>query len=233
MEKCVPKGLRNLLFAVVYCISVFGNVVYASTEFVVEITVNSLNVRDQPSTKGNVIGKLKKGEQVIASPTYSGWAMTLIHGKKPGYFSTKYIKIVKIISSKDSSTLYGDEEEIKCNADSANLSLSITNVDFKCEKNLFGKGYQSCSAWFDVAIISNCKESMSANVVCDAEFKYETKDGFMPLRASKTGSDTIFLIAGLGNGKIKVNWQPMMIIDHVIRVKLNDGSCSITSTYDY
>ena len=221
------------MFAVVFCISVFGNAVYATTEFVVEITANSLNVRDRPSTEGNVIGKLKKGEQVIASPTYSGWAMTLIHGKNPGYFSTKYMKIIKIISSKDSSTLYGGEEEIKCNAISAKLSLSINNVDFKCKENLFGEGYESCSAWFDVAISSDCTKSMRANVACNAEFKYETKYDFMPYRtASETVSDTIYLRFGRGNGRIEVNWQPMAYFENVIMVKLNDGSCSITSIYD-
>ncbi len=229
----MPKGLRNLLFAVVFCISAFGNAVYATTEIVVEITANSLNVRDRPSTKGNVIGTLKKGEQVIASPTYSGWAMTIIHGKNPGYFSTKYIKIIKFISSNDSSTLYGGEEEIKCNADSANLSLSISNVDFECEKNLFSEELKSCSAWFDITIRADCSESMRAKVDCDAEFKYEIKDDFMPYRtASETSSDTIYLRLGRGNGRIEVYWRPMAFAQ-VIKVKLNDGSCSITSTYDF
>ena len=68
MEKCAPKRLLYLLFAVSYCMLVFDNVVYANTLFIAEITVDALNVRDQPSTEGNVIGKLNKGEQVTASP---------------------------------------------------------------------------------------------------------------------------------------------------------------------
>jgi len=233
MKKCVPNGLRNLLFAVVYCILAFAGVVYATTLFVAEITVDSLNVRDRPSIKGNIIGKLKKGEQVVASETELGWAITLFHGETPGYFSTEYMKIVKDISSEGSSTLDGDKEEIKCNAESANLSLSISTVDFKCEQSLTGEGYKSCSAWFDVAISSDCNESMSANIACDAEFKYETKDGITPYRASETGLETIYLSYGRGKGQIEVNWQSRVILEPVTRMQLNDGSCSIISTYSY
>lgn len=229
----MSKGLRNLLFSVIYCILAFGNVVYANTSFIAEITVDSLNVRDQPSTKGNVIGKLMKGDQVKASHSQSGWAITLFDGEIPGYFSTEYMKIVKIISSEGSSNLYGDEEKIKCNADSANLDLSISTVDFKCKENLFDEGYKSCRAWIDVAISSDCNERISVNVNCDAEFTYETSDGITPYRMSETGLDTIYLRYGRGKGQIEVNWPSRMIPDHVTKVQLNDGSCSIISSYDY
>lgn len=229
----MPNGLRNCLFAVVYCMLAFAHVVYATTLFVAEITVDSLNVRDRPSIKGNIIGKLKKGEQVIASDTDPGWAITLFHGETPGYFSTEYMKIVKVISSEGSSTLDGDKEESKCNAESANLKLNILTIDFKCKEDLAGEGYKSCSAWFDVAINSDCNESMSVNVGCGAEFKYETKDGITPYQVSETGLETIYLSYGRGNGQIEVNWQSKVILEPVIRVQLNDGSCSIISTYGY
>lgn len=214
-------------------IMVFAESAYANSIFLAEVTAESLNVRDQPSINGDVISSLKKKETIAASQANNGWVMILVNGKIPGYVSSKYIKIIKVLSSSSESSFYGDEEEIQCNADSARLNLDITSVDFKCKEGLFGGGYESCSAWFDVSINSDCNEGMTADVDCEAEFKYETKDGFMPFRASETGSESIYISYGRGDGQIEVYWSPRVLLDDVVRVKLNDGSCSISSVYDY
>lgn len=229
----VHKGLRALLPIALCFIALLPNAAYASSVFIAEVTADSLNVRDQPGANGKIISSLKKGEKIVASPVYRGWVMVLVNGKTPGYVSSKYINIIKLVSSGDSASFYGDEEEMKCNAYSASLNLSITDVKFKCKEDLFGEGYKSCSAWFDVSINSDCDESMTANVDCEAEFKYETKDGFMPSRASESNSDSIYLSYGHGSGQIEVYWRPRVILDNVIKVKLNDSSCSISSVYDY
>ncbi len=206
------------------------NIVYA--KFIAEITGDSLNVRDQPNTKANVIGKLNKGEQVTASPAQSGWAITLFHGETPGYFSTDYMKVIRVVYSEGLYTLGGQEEEIKCNAESAKLDLGISNIDFKCKKNLINERYKSCSAWFNIAVSSDCNERMSAIVDCEAEFKLETEDGLEPHQVSESGLGTIYLNYGRGNGKIKVNWQSGVILDPEINVQVNNGSCSIIAGYD-
>ena len=206
------------------------NIVYA--KFIAEITVDALNVTDQPSTEGNVIGKLNKGEQVTASPAQSGWAITLFHGETPGYFSTDYMKVIRVVYSEGLYTLGGQEEEIKCNAESAKLDLGISNIDFKCKENLINERYKSCSAWFNVAVSSDCNERMSAIVDCEAEFKLETEDGVEPYQVSESGLGTIYLNYGRGNGKIKVNWQSGVILAPEINVQVNNGSCSIISGYD-
>lgn len=210
----------------------FSSVAFGNSTFIVEITAESLNVRDQPTTKGEIISSFKKGEKIVASTSYPGWVMVLINGNTFGYISSKYIKILKVVSTEKDSSFYEDGEEIRCNADSANLNLNISNVEMKCKEDLFGEGYESCNVWFDITIDSDCDESMTAYVDCEVEIKYETKDGFLPSRASEYSSETIYLNYGHGSGQVEVSLRPRVIMDDVVRVKLNDASCSISSVYD-
>jgi uncharacterized protein YgiM (DUF1202 family) len=202
-------------------------------KFFAEITADSLNVRDQPDTKGNVIGKVNKGEQIIASSSRPGWAITLFHGETPGYVSTEYMKVVRIIYSEDSSAFDDHKKKVKCNAVTAALGLNNSKIDLKCEENLSGDGVKSCVAWFNVSISSDCNERMSAIVDCDAEFKYETQDGVTPNQVSESGLGTVYLVYGRGNGLIQVPWSSAAILEPVISVQMNTGSCSIISSYDY
>lgn len=62
----------------------------AGTTYVVKISSGTLNVRNKPSTSGNVIFKLSKGQQVNLSSQGNGWAKITANGKQ-GYVSSKYI----------------------------------------------------------------------------------------------------------------------------------------------
>ena len=206
--------------------------VQASTMLLVEIEANSLNVEDIPSEKGNIISSLTKGDQVVATTTgIKGWLMILVKDK-PGYISAKYTKVLKVISSEGTSNTYDDEEEIKCNANTAKVNLDIVNVDFKCKKDLLKESFESCAAWFNVGINSDCKESLKVFVECQTEFKYETQDGLLSSRATESNLESVYLTHGYGNTDIEVRWRTRLILDRVISVKLDNSSCFIYRVYD-
>ena len=195
--------------------------------FLVEITAKTLNIRARPSTEAKVIGALKRGQRIIASPATKDWAMTLTDGSSFGYVSTDYMKIVRVLSPSSST-----EEEEGCNAHTADLDLSVLNVDFRCDEDLMGESYESCSALVDVEINTDCEEPMKAWVDCEAQIEYKTKDGLMSRNTFATGTESVHVEHGSGNMIVKVYWSPPAL-DEVIQVEMLDCSCSMTDVYDY
>jgi hypothetical protein len=84
-----------------------------------------------------------------------------------------------------------------------------------------------------VSLTTICSEGFEAYVDCNAEFTYETKDGFLPKIASSRGSESAFINHGYGSTQIQAYWKPNLIFDELMKVKLTDGSCSISSIYEY
>ncbi len=100
---------RILIIMVLFLAASFSSIAYGATIIIAEITVKSLNIRDQPSTRGKIVGSFKKGEKVIAFLEYPGWVTVSVNGNTPGYISSKYIKVLKVIFSESDSSFYGDE----------------------------------------------------------------------------------------------------------------------------
>ena len=213
-------------------LALLPNSSYASIILLLEVTADNLNVRDKPSIDSYTISTLQKGERIVAVPTYRGWFMVLFAGEPFGYVSSDHITIVKVFSSDDEVLYYRDEDRMKCDADSASLNLNITNVEFHCKKDLFRESYESCRTLFDVSISSDCDESMTAYVDCETEFSYETKEGLLPVSSSASSTDSIHIINGRGSAQTIVSWQMRVMLDKVVRVKLKDSSCFISSVYD-
>lgn len=201
---------------------------HTSELYLVEIKANSLNVRETPSVKGTIVDSLVKGQIVYASPVGNDWAMVFVDGKMKGYGAFKYMTIKSKVSSSEKSA-----EEGSCKAESAQLQLEITSVDFRCKEDLFGNEFESCSAWFDVSLSTSCSEDFEAYVDCNAEFTYETKDGFLPKRTASRGLESVFINYGHGSARIQAYWKPNLIFDELMKVKLSDASCSISSVYEY
>ncbi|HTO69144.1 MAG TPA: SH3 domain-containing protein [Myxococcota bacterium] len=57
------------------------------------VTANSLNVRSLPSTKGTVLGTLKKGQEVRVMETKNGWKRVQSDGTAPeGWVAGEFLK---------------------------------------------------------------------------------------------------------------------------------------------
>ena len=55
------------------------------------ITVNSLNVRSEPSLNGNILGKLQKDDHVRIISESNGW-IEISHNGESGWISSQYIQ---------------------------------------------------------------------------------------------------------------------------------------------
>lgn len=56
------------------------------------VTVDSLNVRNGPSTKNSVIGKLSKGEKVLVSTSENGWKR-ITYNNKVAWANGRYLSL--------------------------------------------------------------------------------------------------------------------------------------------
>ena len=67
---------------------------------VVEVTAGSLNIRQEPSTSGVVLGSLTKGERVQApKPAENGWIYIESASGTSGYVSSRYVRTVEVAPS--------------------------------------------------------------------------------------------------------------------------------------
>lgn len=74
------------------------------------VTADVLNVRNQPSKSGTVVGVVKRGEVVAAqSNDYEGW-IKISTSSITGYVSSKYLKYSH---SKDTATEYSKDKKPK------------------------------------------------------------------------------------------------------------------------
>lgn len=201
-----------------------------ATTYIAEVTASSLNVRAGPSAQSEIVGSLARGERVVAADFASGWALVAWRSGKIGYAASAYLKKISIVSSDGFNEEDVDEE--KCNADTAHVSLDIIDTDFECKKDFLGEGYRSCAVDFDLSVSSDCDAMLHAFIDCEAEFKYETKDGFYPSRGSETASGDVYVSYGYGTTMIQVDWRPRVFLDPVVSVRLNDARCSISAVYD-
>lgn len=202
----------------------------SSVLLLVEIKARALNIRQLPTVKSRIIGSLKEGDQLLASPAgVPGWLFILTKGKKSGYISAKYVKIISVISTRHFDE---DQAETKCNADTATLSLSIDDVELDCDERIFGDGFDSCEAEVTVSISSDCDEELYVTVECEAEFAYRTRDGYFEQTDSEDESTSFYVSYGHGSTTIEIDWSPYSIFAPVVRVRISDCSCTITSVSD-
>ena len=207
----------------------------------VEVTAESLNIRQLPTTNSKIIGSLAKGERSIALyGGIPGWVSVITNAAEIGYVSSKYVQIIRIISADtDESSVSGgsrysyEDEEEACNADNASLNLDVRVDDFDCDENFMSEGFRSCDARISVSITSDCDENMTASVSCDAEFSYRTKDGLFERSDTESGSDSVYVRYGSGSGSIDIDWTPYTILDPVMKARLSDASCRIDYVSDW
>jgi len=198
-----------------------GNVIFQA-----KVTADSLNIRERPNSEASVIGTLEKGQTIIGSHTYNGWVMTIATGRI-GYVSGDHVKLLRVLS-----TGSDEDTEEKCNSDTANLDLKITNVDFDCDKSFSGYGFRSCNANINVSINSDCDEDMSASVWCDAEFSYRRNDSYLSSYDTESTSSTVYISYGSGQTYLDISWHPFLRSEPITKVQLADVSCRISSVYD-
>ncbi len=61
-----------------------------------EVTVNSLNIRKEPTTNSKVVGSLSKGNVIILKEYIdTGWYKVVVNEKEAGYVSAQYVTKVK------------------------------------------------------------------------------------------------------------------------------------------
>lgn len=138
---------RRVLIIVLFLTVSFSSIAYGATIIIAEITATSLNIRDQPTIRGKIIGSLKQGEKVIGFLEHPGWVTVSVNGNTPGYISSEFIKVLKVIFSENDSSFNGDEEAIKCHADTSNSNLFITDTWLKCKNLVIYDGYESCAVY--------------------------------------------------------------------------------------
>jgi len=67
---------------------------------VVEVTANSLNVREKASATGAVVGTLKRGDRARApQPESNGWLYVESDSGIKGYVASKYVRVVETVST--------------------------------------------------------------------------------------------------------------------------------------
>ena len=215
-------------------IALFAILPVAGASMVVEVTADSLNVRESPSLESNIIGALNRGEIVVASePLQNGWLMVSFDNRF-GYIYGKFVRIIRTDTSIKSQSFKGSRySEKKCDAYSSKLLLTLDKTDLKCHEGLFSNGYENCDIAFNISIRSDCTEYMKAYVTCDVDLQYETKDGIIPRRDSESVDDFLYVRNGKGFETITLHWRPRTLMDPVIKVKLRNTSCSIIKVYDY
>lgn len=96
MKKITSNMLKALLIATLAITTIFTAIPktsFASSK-TYSVTASSLNVRTGPSTKYKVLFSIKKNTKVTKVSTSGKW-YKIKHGKKTGFVSAKYLKVVK------------------------------------------------------------------------------------------------------------------------------------------
>ena len=206
------------------------NLALAGTTVLAEVTAQSLKVRSAPTTTGDLLGGLKRGDKITATLLDSGWAR-FRHGRATGYIASRYLKTLTVISSPDDRSPAVDAEQ-KCRAATAKVSLKINTVDLTCSENDLGSGYDGCGALFDLVLTANCTENLRAFISCEAEILYQKSDDFLQLRATELVSEIVPISYGHASLQTEVFWRPNLIHGSVVNAQLNNASCAVYSVYD-
>jgi hypothetical protein len=89
--------------AVPFVMKLFENItasVSQTAETTATVTADSLNMRSAPSTSGNIIKALKKGDTLdVTGNTEKGW-VPVKHGNDKGYVNADYISITTATATK-------------------------------------------------------------------------------------------------------------------------------------
>ena len=86
------------LKAVVVCVlSILSFGLEAASLYEIKIEANQLNVREYPTLKSDVIGRLNKGSTTIASRSGSkNWYFVQLEDSS-GYISSNHVKLIRVI----------------------------------------------------------------------------------------------------------------------------------------
>ena len=215
------------------CFVGMSNVYSQST--LLQVTADSLNVRDNPN--GKVIDKLSKYSIVGLVSLQNTWANIIYLGKdkkimKKGWVSVAYVKFLKNSSG---HSVTGDDCQTEYDTDSE-VCVSVDNVKLKCSESLMSNSYDRCYVDIDYSLSTNYEgdDSLDVTVECEAEVKYETRDGFMT--QSKRQDDTYshnLYSSGSDYGDMRLNINVSSLLDETIKVKLYSAECRIDSVYNY
>lgn len=96
MKKIINNMLKALLITTLIITTVFTVLPKSSfaSSKTYSVNASSLNVRSGPSTKHKVLFSIKKNTKVTSVTTSGTW-YKIKHGKKTGFVSAKYLKLVK------------------------------------------------------------------------------------------------------------------------------------------
>jgi len=189
------------------------------------ISANSLNVRGSPSTLGETLGALKKGDAVVFSPVSKEWAMIYYNGRL-GYISTQYVTPTGLIAA--------DENEEACEVDYGNTSLRAEVTDFKCREGLFvDSGYERCDIEVNVNLQSSCSGDGNANVYCEATLNYRDTEDFLDQRGRADTSEPLYISAGSAWTQFEIRWKPSFQFNPIVSVRLKDVSCQLETVSGY
>ncbi len=155
---------------------------------------------------------------------------------KKGGYGWIHIRYLAKAPSYDYDDLDDDDEydydvytEEKMDPSDADVSLRITNADFKCKENFYGGGFRVCILEIDYSISSDYDGDLYVSVDCQADFQLEYKDSYISKRKSESESESEYVYSGYGSGSMEITVKPSAY-DTLIRAKVKDLTCSASNS---
>lgn len=95
------------------------------------VEASNLYIRSEPSTKGKILGSLKKGQAVVITKQQNGWGTILFNGKE-AYISMEYIKLIApkehpSTASRETATVTTDKLNVRASASTSAKVLGKLN----------------------------------------------------------------------------------------------------------
>lgn len=218
-----PKGVVEIC-GLLFLFAFMGPADLASQTRVYGVVAGeTVNVRESPSIKSNIIDTLKRGTLISVTATKDSWAR--INYSKPnetdfksGWMASNLIRVISGIGggSDTYTTEYG-----------ADFSLSVDSTDLSCREGY--EGFDSCEVEVSLSVSSNYNgfDEPTVNISCEATVRAYDSSGW---GSSKSDSESTSIFGREGYDSMEINVR-VSSYDPIIEVKLRDVSCSIDSVY--
>lgn len=241
-RECMHEIVIRLQLTLILGIVLLGSSTHAfAINARIEVTVDTANIRAQPSTNSRVIGSLKKGQQIIGDLTNEEWWLILSPEGMVGYISDDKVRIVQRLSVSPGAPDRGNDHHPRgedaskphCDASTARFSLSIKKSVLTCKESYFSStGYDRCNVHLKIEIDSDCPEDFMVDVYCKAKLRFR-KSGFYYMNsATVTRSETIHVKSGRGYGIVTLKWKPHLGNNTIAWASVTERKCRIDRVMD-
>jgi len=198
------------------------------------VSGSKVNIRGGAGTSHHVIHTVRKGEFVMVTDFKNEWAKVyyLKDSNKGGYGWIHIKYLVKAPSDDYDDSEYDNDHDFfteeRMDPSEADISLSITNADFKCKENLYGVGFRECILEIDYSLSSDYQDDLDVSVECEADFQLEYKDNYIIKRKSESERESEYINSGYGSGSMEITVKPL-VYETLIRAKVKDLSCKASN----